>query len=294
MTFLCIQQHTSAFNSGHMFPVWDVAFAATSPYYFASAGADRMTRVWCTERLHPLRMLAGHQADVDVVRWHPNAHYVATGSSDRTVRLWDVSSGKCVRLLTEHRAPVTALACSPDGHYLASGDANGAVLLWDLGSARKVAISAQHDGPVWSLAFSNGHVGTLLVSGVWEMNHRYNAMPTKFIAQVVRITRCACGTQRLGMRRRLRWWWARAWRRCRRRRVGTRGVWGCLACVLRLEICVLVQEVSHCKIFSFKQFCHHDERPKAARLSRCRRARQRGIGRCGRYFLRCRRCWHTA
>lgn len=156
-------------HSGHMFPVWDVAFASASPYYFASAGADRMARVWCTERLHPLRMLAGHQADVDVVQWHPNAHYVATGSSDRSVRLWDVASGKCVRLLAEHRAPVTALACSPDGQYLASGDANGAVMMWDLGSARRVATSAQHEGPVWSLAFSNGNTGSLLVSGAGQM-----------------------------------------------------------------------------------------------------------------------------
>jgi transcription initiation factor TFIID subunit 5 len=107
----------------------------------------------------------GHQADVDVVRWHPNCHYLATGSSDRSVRLWDVRNGTCSRLLTGHRAAITSLAMSPDGKSLTSGDATGAVLSWDLGSARCVAKApAAHAGPVWSLAYSQGE-GSVLASG---------------------------------------------------------------------------------------------------------------------------------
>jgi WD40 repeat protein len=49
---------------------------------------------------------AGHNSDVDVVRWHPNAHYVATGSTDRTVRLWDVRDGATQRVLLGHQAAV--------------------------------------------------------------------------------------------------------------------------------------------------------------------------------------------
>jgi transcription initiation factor TFIID subunit 5 len=45
-------------------------------------------------RSAPLRLMVGHQGDVDVVRWHPNCQYLATGSCDRTVRLWDVASGR--------------------------------------------------------------------------------------------------------------------------------------------------------------------------------------------------------
>ncbi len=54
----------------------------------------------------PLKHGAGHQADVEVVRWHPTCQYLATGSSDRTVRLWDATSGACVRIFVGHRAPV--------------------------------------------------------------------------------------------------------------------------------------------------------------------------------------------
>ena len=44
---------------------------------------------------------AGHPADVDVVRWHPNGHYLATGS-DKQLRLWDLRSGACVRVIVGH------------------------------------------------------------------------------------------------------------------------------------------------------------------------------------------------
>jgi WD40 repeat protein len=53
--------------SGHVFPVWDVAAGPTG-HWFASAGADRAVRLWVTDRTVPLRVLAGHSADVDCVR----------------------------------------------------------------------------------------------------------------------------------------------------------------------------------------------------------------------------------
>jgi transcription initiation factor TFIID subunit 5 len=62
--------------------------------------------------------VAGHQADVDVVRWHPNCHYVATASSDRSVRLWDVGTGACVRFLLGLRGAPTSMELSPDGRQV--------------------------------------------------------------------------------------------------------------------------------------------------------------------------------
>ena len=45
----------------------------------------------------PLRLFAGHLADVDSVAFHPNCNYVATASLDLTIRLWDINSGSCAR-----------------------------------------------------------------------------------------------------------------------------------------------------------------------------------------------------
>lgn len=43
---------------GHNYPVWDVA-ANPHGQYFASAGADRLARIWTVERNQPVRILAG-------------------------------------------------------------------------------------------------------------------------------------------------------------------------------------------------------------------------------------------
>lgn len=62
-----------------------------------------LKRLWATDHYQPLRIFAGHLADVNCTRFHPNSNYVATGSADRTVRLWDVLNGNCVRIFTGHK-----------------------------------------------------------------------------------------------------------------------------------------------------------------------------------------------
>lgn len=50
---------------GHNYPIWDVDFSPLG-YYFASASHDRTARIWSTDHIFPLRVLAGHLSDVDV------------------------------------------------------------------------------------------------------------------------------------------------------------------------------------------------------------------------------------
>ncbi len=59
--------------------------------------------LWATDHYQPLRIFAGHLADVTCTRFHPNSNYVATGSTDRTIRLWDVLNGNCVRIFAGHK-----------------------------------------------------------------------------------------------------------------------------------------------------------------------------------------------
>lgn len=50
---------------GHTYPVWDVNISQNGQF-FASASQDRTAKIWMFDRTYPLRILAGHTADVDV------------------------------------------------------------------------------------------------------------------------------------------------------------------------------------------------------------------------------------
>jgi len=89
---------------GHVLPVWDVSFSGSSyGHYFASAGADRTCRMWDTGRKNCLRVFAGHNSDVEVVKWHPNCQVLVSGGADGSVRLWDAASGGCISVLSGGR-----------------------------------------------------------------------------------------------------------------------------------------------------------------------------------------------
>lgn len=50
---------------GHTYPVWAMDISQQGQY-FASASQDRTAKIWMFDRTFPLRILAGHTADVDV------------------------------------------------------------------------------------------------------------------------------------------------------------------------------------------------------------------------------------
>ena len=54
--------------------------------------------IWNMNQHYPLRILVGHEGDVDCVKFHHNCNYIATGGADRSVRLWDMSVGSQVRM----------------------------------------------------------------------------------------------------------------------------------------------------------------------------------------------------
>ena len=58
---------------------------------------DRSIKLWHIEHVHPVRIFAGHEKDVDVVRFHPNGNYFASGSVDKSVRMWAHGDAKMVR-----------------------------------------------------------------------------------------------------------------------------------------------------------------------------------------------------
>ncbi|KAL0607057.1 LOW QUALITY PROTEIN: TAF5-like RNA polymerase II p300/CBP-associated factor-associated factor 65 kDa subunit 5L [Plecturocebus cupreus] len=159
----------------HAYPVWDLDI---SPYslYFASGSHDRTTRLWSFDRTYPLRIYAGHLADVDCVRFHPNSNYLATGSTNKTVRLWSAQQGNSATV-----APCF-LTFSPNGKYLASAGEDQRLKLWDLASRTLYKELRGHTDHITSLTFSpdNGLIASVSTDNsvrVWDIRNAYCSAP---------------------------------------------------------------------------------------------------------------------
>lgn len=156
---------------GHVLPVWDVSFSDSSyGHYFASGGADKTCRMWDTGRKTCVRVFAGHNSDVEVVKWHPNCQILASGGADGCVRLWDAASGGCVSVLgaAGNKAPITTIEFMVRNNQcgeLLVGDEQGRITRWDLRmSGGSVGGSKACSAPIWSISAAN-YKGNMYCTG---------------------------------------------------------------------------------------------------------------------------------
>ena len=100
--------------------IWAFAFSPDGTR-LASAGEDRLARLWDAATGALLATCRGHASKVLGVAFRPDGARLVTTSADGTVRQWDAATGREVEPpYDRHTGEVTAAVYSPDGQWVAS------------------------------------------------------------------------------------------------------------------------------------------------------------------------------
>ncbi len=121
----------------HNGPVYLVRYSSDGKL-LASAGIDKLVKLWDTETGREVRQLQGHTETVYALAFAPDGKTLVSGSRDKTVRLWDVASGKEIGQFKGHEAMVLAVAFAPDGKTVASESHDMTVRVWEVGTLKEL------------------------------------------------------------------------------------------------------------------------------------------------------------
>jgi len=128
----------------------------------ASAGRDKVVRIWDVAAGRCLKTLSGHGQNIESVVFSPDGKHVLSTGGDRTLRLWDVATGRPVWEIHGHQDWTRAAAFFPDGTRFASADAAGVVKVWDTGGAWQLLRTLRCQGGCWAVVPFRG--GDLLAA----------------------------------------------------------------------------------------------------------------------------------
>jgi WD40 repeat protein len=157
---------------GQQGSVWSVAFspdgallasASCKNAFTASAGEDRMIRLWDVAAGKEIRHFGGHAGGYYQVAFAPDGRTLASAGEDGQVRIWEVYSGLERHPFSGHRGPVSSVVFSTDGKVLASGSSDTTILIWDVagrlhaGRSQPARLAAKDLEKLWSdLAENDG------------------------------------------------------------------------------------------------------------------------------------------
>jgi WD40 repeat protein len=136
----------------------------------ATAGDDRIIRLWDAANLKFIREIRGHTAPVYAVDFSVDGTLLASASLDGTVRVWNAQTLALLRIFNTNNgtAPVLQydVAFEPvvNPRYLDSTGADGNVWIWDISTGNLATRRANGDSDVRALSFAPGTSGTFVTA----------------------------------------------------------------------------------------------------------------------------------
>jgi len=96
----------------------------------ATAGYDRVIRLWEVETGHYVRKFPSHNGAVYDLAFSPDGGVLASASGDATGKVWDVASGKRLDTLNQPQAEQYRIDFTPDGRFIVGAGADNRIRLW--------------------------------------------------------------------------------------------------------------------------------------------------------------------
>lgn len=142
---------------------------------FASCSTDKTVCIWELGNSSPVKVLQGHEDEVNMVAWDPSGTYLASCSDDRTAKIWTVKSTTPLFDFRGHEKEIFVIRWAPTGSgsknptmqpLLATGSYDMTVRLWEMEKGTCLLTFSRHSDAIYSLAFSPD--GSQLVSGSFD------------------------------------------------------------------------------------------------------------------------------
>jgi WD40 repeat protein len=136
----------------------DVVFAAAlsaDGKRLATAGADRVVRVFETESGKQMTQIEDHADWIFDLAFSPDGKRLATASRDKTSKVFDIEKKESLVTFTGHGQPVYTVSFTPDGKAVASGGEDNMIRIWTVdGEAKQVRQIGGFGGTVFRLRYS--------------------------------------------------------------------------------------------------------------------------------------------
>jgi transducin (beta)-like 1 len=120
---------------------------------FATCSTDKMIYVCKLGDTKPVKAFAGHQDEVNAIKWDPTGTLLASCSDDFTAKIWSLKQDKCVHDLKDHTKEIYTIKWSPTGLgsanpnqqlVLASASFDATIKLWDVDQGAQLFSLTHH------------------------------------------------------------------------------------------------------------------------------------------------------
>jgi small GTP-binding protein len=127
-----------------------------------------------TQKIEAVRILEGHDNQVNSVAISSDDKFIVSSSSDNTVRIWEVETGECLKVLEGHSTLVSRVVISSDDKLIVSSSNDETVRIWEVETGECLKVLEGHSDIIWGLAISSDN--KFIVSGsndktvrIWEV-----------------------------------------------------------------------------------------------------------------------------